>query len=92
MFNTQQYNDIAQRPPLFTRKFIRVDQANADCARESAFLVPLIDLMYVMSAPVRRGCAMNDDAVDVLCVHAAMMAASEGLSMAEGVPGERFLE
>jgi hypothetical protein len=111
MFNTQQYNDIAQRPPLFTRKFIRADQANADgtrveifgmradfadiapggvcavgiddevvadgmqlrinplarniIARESAFLMPLIDLMHVMPMTVRRGCAVNDDTVDV---------------------------
>jgi len=71
---------------LIVRKFVRADQANADCARESAFLVPLIDLMYVMSAPVRRGCAMNDDSVDVPCVHAAMMAAGGGLGKAKGVP------
>lgn len=60
-------------------------------ARESAFLMPLIDLMHVMPAAVRRCCAVNDDTVDVPCFHAAMMAAGGGLGKAEGVPGDAGL-
>jgi hypothetical protein len=47
--------------------------------------------MHVMPAAVRRGCAVNDDAVYVPCFHAAMMAAGGGLGKAEGVPGDAGL-
>lgn len=64
----------------------KVGQQHHVVTRKSAFLMPLVDFMHVMPAAVRRGCAVNDDAVYVPCFHAAMMAAGGGLGKAEGVP------